>query len=153
MRKILLALFIVTLPLASSIAHTDSSSVQVIKQKNSKCFINRKAGEYPSYSIKTAAKEIYKPQSDGIGGAFISESGKYAALSGSEVNLVDIKSGKPEFGIVIINCDSGEKVGYRKGRPTHILEFAKDDKSLRFKDAVDGTTGTLDFSNSETPLP
>ena len=47
-------------------------------------------------------------------------------LSAGEVSLIDLESEKFEYGVVVINCETGNKKGYRKGVPTLITKWERD---------------------------
>jgi len=71
-------------------------------------------------------KAIYSPKSDGVVTAIISPSGKYVALSGGEISLLDIQKDKFDYGVVVVNCKTGKIKGYRKGLPTLISKWEGD---------------------------
>tara|TARA_B100001248_G_scaffold261547_2_gene253084 strand:+ start:1655 stop:2086 length:432 start_codon:yes stop_codon:yes gene_type:complete len=114
----------------STAAFSDPSKPKVIKSENSKCHVKTTGGEYPLYSVYKGKRKIYSPQSDGIVTAIISPTGKYIALSGGEISLLDIKEGKFDYGVVIVNCETEKLKGYLKGKPTLIKSWWKDDKGL-----------------------
>lgn len=107
---------------------------QVMKQKNSKCTAITNGGEYPTYKFKINNKTIFSPKSDGVVSIKFSPSGRFLAISGGEVSLIDLNKNNFEYGLIIINCISGKIKGYRKGKPTAIKWWWKDDLGLSFYD-------------------
>jgi hypothetical protein len=124
--------------LVSAIALADPQASGVITQKNSNCSVVSSAGEYPAYRVMRGKKELFAPRSDGIARALISPSGKYVALSAGETDLIDVKPGRMEYGVAVVNCKSGKVAGYLKGKPALILkwngdfELVSDSGELRF---------------------
>lgn len=112
--------------LIPGIGSTEPQKAKTISQENSKCTVKREAGEYPTYRVLKHGKTLYQPKSDGIVEALISPSGKYVALSAGEVSLIDLEPEKFEYGVVVINCETGKKKGYRKGVPTQIIKWEGD---------------------------
>jgi len=104
-------------------AFADPQTARTLSQPNSKCVVKSTAGEYPTYTVYRNKKVLYSPKSDGIVTTIISPSGKYVALSAGEISLLDIEKGKFEYGVVIVNCESGKIKGYRKGQPTLISKW------------------------------
>lgn len=133
---------ITTLFFTPGLVSADPMKAKTISQKNSQCVVKREAGEYPQYRILKKGKAIFKPSSDGIVAALISPSGKYVALSAGEVDSIDIEPGKFEYGVVIVNCETGKKKGYRKGLPTLITKWDQD-SNLHFSDSVSGQSEIL----------
>ncbi len=129
-------------------SYADPQQAMTIIQQNSKCKIIQTTGEYPAYVVQTQKRADFKPKSDGIVKAVISPSGKYAALSAGEISLIDIEPNKFEFGIVILNCETGKIKGYHKNIPTLIKSFSDDDKKLNIFDG-----SPLVFAESENALP
>lgn len=101
----------------------ESRKPKSISAKNSKCVVKRRAGEYPTYRVFIDGKPVFEPKSDGIAAALISPSGKYLALSSGETELIDLEPGKFEYGVVVVNCETGNKKGYRRGVPTLITKW------------------------------
>jgi len=120
----LISLFLASISLT---VLADPSPAKTIKTENSKCVVKSTAGEYPMYSILIDEKVIFKPMSDGIVNAKISPSGKFVALSGGEISLIDLEKGKFDYGLVIINCKTKNIVGLRKGKPSWIKRWEKDE--------------------------
>jgi hypothetical protein len=125
----------VSILLIPTLSLAEPESAKAITTKNSKCVVKRAAGEYPTYRVLKNGKAIFEPQSDGIVAALVSPSGKYVALSAGETDLIDLESGKFEYGVVVINCATGNKKGYRKGIPTLILKW-NGDSSLQISDVL-----------------
>lgn len=124
----LLAGLLLTIP-----AFADPQASRTISQPNSKCVVKSSAGEYPSYTVTKNNKPIYSPKSDGIIKALISPSGKYVALSAGEISLIDIEKDRFEYGVVIVNCETGKIKGYRKGQPTLMTKW-KGETGLEISD-------------------
>ena len=118
--------FLMLLFLIPTTLQADPSAAKIGSQQNSKCTVKSSQGEYPTYKVLKEGKEIYVPKSDGIVKAIISPSGKYVALSAGEVSLLDVESGKFEFGVVVVNCENGNRRGYLKGKPTLISKWNGD---------------------------
>ena len=109
--------FVTILLFIGTSSNADPSKAKVIETKNSDCRIESSAGEYPMFKIYKGKKVIYSPSSDGIVNGAISPDGKYAALAGGEIALIE------GFGVMIINCSSGRKVGFLSGKPTYIKKW------------------------------
>jgi hypothetical protein len=120
--------------LLTTSAFADPSKPEIIKANNSKCTVAITGGEYPKYIVMRDKKTTFAPTSDGVVKALISPSGKYVALSAGEISLIDIVDGKFEFGVAIVNCLTGNVKGYRKGQPTLITTWKKDDSGLELSD-------------------
>jgi hypothetical protein len=112
----ILPLYIVSVFAFSSMTLADPTPPETIKHPETKCVIEKSGGEYPSYVVKAGKKVVYSPKSDGITAALFSPSGKYIAFSGSEISGVDI--GDEYFSVVVLNCQSGDLRGFRKGFPS-----------------------------------
>jgi hypothetical protein len=108
-------------------AFADPHPAQTISQPNSKCEVKSTGGEYPTFTVFKDKKTIYSPGSDGIVKAIISPSGKYLALSAGEIRLLDIEKDHFDYGVVIVNCETGKIKGYRKGKPTLIIAWHGDE--------------------------
>lgn len=137
-------LMITVLFFIPGIVLAEATKAKTISQKKSQCVVKREGGEYPKYRVLKKRKVIYKPSSDGVVAALISPSGKYVALSAGEVDSLDIEPGKFEYGIVVVNCATGNKKGYRKGLPTLITKWEQD-SSLHFSDSSSGQSEVLKF--------
>ncbi len=98
-------------------------AARTISQANSKCEVKVSSGEYPSYTVLKNKKDLYSPKSDGVVAALISPSGKFLALSAGEISLLDVEKDKFDYGVVIVNCDTGKIKGYRKGQATLIKSW------------------------------
>jgi len=105
--------------LIGAVAQADPSAPEVLKQKNSKCHVEKSGGEYPAYRIFNGRKELYAPSSDGIVNALFSPDGRYVALGAGEIDLIE------GFGVMIVNCESGSRKGYRAGKPTFLRKWKK----------------------------
>lgn len=114
---------LIGMSLAPNFASADPQKAKTVSQKNSKCSVKRESGEYPTYRVLKDGKAIFEPKSDGIVQALISPSGKYVALAAGEVSLIDLEAEKFEYGVVVVNCETGSMKGYRKGIPTHITRW------------------------------
>ena len=112
----ILPLFIIPVSVFFGMTLADPTPPETIKHPNAECVIEESGGEYPSYVVKVGKKVVYSPKSDGILAALFSPSGKYIALSGSEISGVDI--GEEYFSVVVLNCQSGDLRGFRKGFPS-----------------------------------
>ena len=116
-----LSIWVIPVFIFSVMAIADPKPPETIKHPDAKCVIETSGGEYPSYVVKKGNNIIYPPKSDGIIKASFSPSGKFIAFSGSEINWVDI--GEESFSIVVLDCESEQKTGFRK-------EFSSCEKSI-----------------------
>jgi hypothetical protein len=123
--------------LGSGGASADPSLPQTISQENSKCRVEASGGEYPMYVVKKGDTVLFAPESDGVVNALISPSGRFVALSAGEISLLDIAPGRFEWGVVIVDCETGQVKGYRKTRPTVISQWSSDEKGLELSDHLD----------------
>jgi hypothetical protein len=129
-RNFLILLMLVAMSIQAA---AQTSAPKTLSQKNSPCVIRVHAGEYSSYTVMKGEKELFTPRSDGIVKALFSPSGKYVAFGAGESQLIDVESGKFDFGVVVVNCISGAIIGYRKGLPTNLTKWDHD-KGLIFVD-------------------
>ncbi len=125
---------LIALHLVTRLALADPLPAKTISHPKSKCVVKATAGEYPIYTVYKENKAIFSPKSDGVGPVIISPSGKYIALSGGEISLIDIEKDKYEYGVVVVNCETGKIKGYRKNLPTFITKWEADDKGLHMSD-------------------
>lgn len=114
---------------------TSRALAGVMSQRNSKCIVKTTESETPVYAVLKGNKEIYAPVSDGVVKVLFSPNGRYIALSAGELNLLDIERGKYEFGVVIVNCETGSYKGYVRGRPVLIAKW-NGDKSIQFTETL-----------------
>jgi hypothetical protein len=112
----IIPLFIISVFAFSNMTSADPTSPETINHPEAKCVIEKSGGEYSSYVVKAGKKVVYSPKSDGIIAALFSPSGKYIAFSGSEISGADI--GEEYFSVVVVNCQSGDLKGFRKGFPS-----------------------------------
>ena len=120
----------------------DPSKPSVIRAPNSKCIVKSTGGEYPTYKVLKGKQTIYSPKSDGVSNVVFSHSGKYIALSGGEVSLLDISPGKFKFGIVIVNCETAKVRGYYENKPTLVKAWWPGDKGLDLWEGLNLSSGT-----------
>lgn len=128
MRGMLLVLLIGSLALA------DSSKSDVFRQKNSKCRVEKSGGEYPTFKVFQGKHLLYAPASDGIVNALFSPDGRYVALGAGEID---------GFGVMIVNCGTGNRKGFWPGKATFLKKWEKQ------KLIVDG--GEVDLANQSLP--
>lgn len=119
-----------------TVAVAETKDAQTISQPNSKCVVKSTEAEFPLYKVYRNKKVIFAPKTQGVNEAFLSPSGNYLALSGGHIQLLDLKRGQFEFGVVIINCKTGKKSGYRKNQPTHITKWDGDRILFTTNDAL-----------------
>jgi len=115
-----------TATLSGNMTIAEAKDAQTITQANSKCIVKSSEAEFPLYRVYRNKKLIFAPKTQGINEVAMSPSGNYLALSGGHIQLLDLKREQFEFGIVIINCKTGKKKGYRKNQPTHITKWDGD---------------------------
>jgi hypothetical protein len=111
-----LPLFTISVLVLSGMTLADPSPPETIRHPEAGCVVEKSGGEYPLYVVKAGEEVMYSPESDGIIAALFSPSGRYIAFSGSEIAWVDI--GDEYFSVVVLECQSGDLRGIRKGYPS-----------------------------------
>ncbi len=133
-----------------NLSFADPKKARTISQANSKCTVKVSAGEYPQYVVYKDRTPIFSPNTDGIESALFSESGKYIALSAGEVNLIDIEKDNFEFGMVVVNCETGKYKGYRKGQVTHVTKWQGDQGVLTSDNIIFSANADIRYRNFDT---
>ena len=72
------------------------------------------------FKIYRDKKVIYAPKSDGIVNSKFSPDGKYIALDSGEIDSIE------GYGVMVVNCETGNRKGFLKGKATHIKKWDTD---------------------------